>query len=196
MTLGERAVRGGIGRTPEARVRWLMAFAAADVSRLSPRVARRYWDGLFNLQSRQPVRVPPHLPTLAETHRTLAAAIRALANGRPYDLWMPGMTWTLRPPVRRPAGSRYSAPVRRESVEARLMREAMPAMAVSAFVDALNLVGADRLRTCPLVVDGKDCGLTFLATRRQEFCSRRHAQAAAWAKYWAKHSVERKLRRS
>jgi ribosomal protein S27AE len=184
MTIGAAALTR-IGCTPEARVRWLLAFAARDLARLSASARRGVWDALFALQSQQPVRPPPHPETVAETQETLRASIDALANGRPYNLWVPGMSWTLRPPAPRPAGTRRSAPIMRESVESKIMHAAMPAMVVLAFVDDLNIIGADRLRACPL------CGVVFLATRRQRYCGRRHAQAAAWQAY----SIKRKLRR-
>jgi hypothetical protein len=191
MTIGAAALKR-LGRTADARVRTVLAFAARDVALLSPAARRAAWDRLFALQSGQPVRVPPHPATLAATHQAISECIEALANGRPYNLWVPGMTWTLRPPARRPTGSRWSAPIVRESVEAKILRGAMPAQVVQAFVDDLNAIGADRLRACPLEVDQKRCGLVFLATRGQRFCSRRHAVAAAWQTY----SIKRKVRRT
>jgi hypothetical protein len=150
---------------------------------------------LFALQSRQTVRVPLATKALAETHQQLQACIGALANGRPYGLWVPGMTWTLRPPPRRPAGARHSASIVRESAEALVMRAAMPAMVVLALVDDLNAIDADRLRACPLETDGTRCGTVFLGTRGQRYCTRRHAQAAAWQAYLARGGdVKRKLR--
>jgi hypothetical protein len=198
MTLGHAALKW-IGRTPEARVRWLLRFASRELARLSPTAQRAAWDGLFALQSRQPVRVAfigARIGTLAEVHQTLRACIETLANGRPYDLWVPGMVWTLRPPPRRPAGVRHSAPVVRESAEALISREAMPAMVVLAFIDDLNAIDADRLRACPLETDGTRCGVVFLGTRGQRYCTPRHAQAAAWQAYLARGGdVKRKLRR-
>ena len=191
MTTGE-AARQRIGRTPDARVRWLLAFARVDVARLSEAERRAAWDRVFAVQSRQPVRVPPHVETLATTQDTLREALAALATGSPYNLWVPGMTWTLQPPTPRPSGRRRSDPIVRESVEAKIMRGTMPAMVVQALVDDLNAIGADRLRACPLETDGTRCGVIFLATRRQRFCSRRHAQAAAWLTYSSKRKVRRK----
>jgi hypothetical protein len=191
ITIGEAALKR-IGRTPEARVRWLLAFARVDVARLSETKRRAAWDGVFAVQSRQPVRVPPRVDTLATTQDTLREALVALATGSPYNLWVPGMTWTLRPPTPRPAGRRRSDPIVRESVEAKITRDAMPAMVVQALVDDLNAIGADRLRACPLETDSTRCGVMFLATRRQRYCSRRHAQAAAWQTY----SIKRKVRRT
>jgi hypothetical protein len=180
-----------IGRSPEARVRWLLEFAARDLERLSPAARRVAWDTLFTLQNQYPVRVPPHHETVAETHQELRECIEAFANGHPYRLLVPGMSWTLRPPPRRPAGARHSARIARESSEARIMRSAMASAIVFAFVDDLNAIGADRLRACLLETDGRRCGVVFLARRRQNFCSRSHAQAAAWQNY----STKRKLRR-
>jgi len=195
MALGDAAVKR-IGRTPEARVRWFLRFAARDLARLAPAGQRALWDGLFTLQSRQPVRVAVHPPTLAETHQALRACVAALANGRPYELWVPGMSWTLRPPPRRPTGARHSGPVTRESVEASIMRDAMPAMVVLALVDDLNAIDADRLRSCPLETDGARCAVVFLGTRGQRYCTPRHAQSAAWQAYLGRGGdVKRKLRR-
>ncbi|SRR5213593_3338097 len=187
----DAAVLERVGRTPEARVRWFLKFAAQDLARLSGPLQKAAWDALFALQSQQPVRVPAKQETVAETQQELRACIEALANGRRYDFWVPGMSWTLRPPPPRPPGTRDSAPVVRDSAEAQIMRAAMPATIVLAFVDDLNAIGADRLRACPLETSGKRCGLIFLATRRQRYCGRRHAQAAAWQAY----SIKRKERR-
>lgn len=195
MTLTTAALKR-IGTTPEARVLWLLRFASRDVARLSPTTQRAAWDALFALQSRQPVRVRVHPGTLVETHQELNACLQALANGRPYDLWVPGLSWRLRPPARRPVGARHSAPIARESVEARLLRDAMPAMTILAFVDDLNTIDADRLRACPLETDGRRCGVIFLGSRNQRYCTPPHAQAAAWQAYLKRGGdVERKNRR-
>jgi hypothetical protein len=191
MAIGDAALER-VGRTPEARVRRLLAYAGWDLARRCLAAQRRVWDAFFALQSHQAVRVPVHAPTLAETQEALRAAIDALANGRPCNLWVPGMTWTLTPPAaQRRRSTRHSAPITRESVESPLLRPAMPAAVVLTLVDDLNRIGADRLRACPLEDDGRRCGVVFLATRRQRFCSRRHTQAAAWQTY----AVKRKLRR-
>ncbi len=48
-----------------------------------------------------------------------------------------------------------------------------------AAIKTLNAVGADRLKACPL----KPCGTLFVAGRpNQDFCTRKHAVAAAKAK--------------
>jgi hypothetical protein len=191
MTIGGATLER-VGRTPEARVRRLLAYAAWDLAGRSPAARRRVWNAFFALQSHQAVRVPVDAATLAETQEALRAAIDALANGRPCQLWVPGMTWTLTPPAaRRRRPTRQSAPITRESIESRVIRPAMPAMIVLAFVDDLNRIGADRLRACPLEGDGQRCGVVFLATRRQRYCTPRHTQAAAWQTY----AVKRKLRR-
>src|SRR5262245_25118393 len=194
MTIGDQAL-ARIGRTPEARVRWLLRFAAQDLARLSPPVRRAAWDRLFAVQSRQPVRVPVREVSLPETQAALRDAIAAFANGRPYDLWVPGMTWTFHPPARRPTGARGSAPITRESAEAQITRAAMPSAVVTAFVDDLNRIGADRLRACPLEVKAQRCGQIFLATRGQRFCTPRHAQAAAWQTYANRHATDLKKNR-
>jgi hypothetical protein len=185
-----------IGRSPEARVRWLLKFAARDVTRLSPVAQKAAWDALFAAQSGQSVRVPMKATALAETHQELRACIDAFANGRRYDLYVPGMTWTLRPPARRPAGARQSAPITRESVEAQIMSSAMPAMVTFMLADDLNAIGADRLRACPLETDGQRCGKVFLARKGQRYCTRQHTTAAAWQAYIARGGdIERKLGR-
>ena len=188
------AARTRIGRTPEARVRWLLAFAGRDLARLSAPARQQAWDGVFALQSGQPVRVSLHRETLEETHAALRACIESLANGRPHNLFVPGMFWTLRPPARRPTGARRSGPIQRESVEATIMRDQMPPAVVFAFVDDLNMISPDRLQACPYTPDeGPRCGRIFLARRRQRYCSRAHAQAVAWRTY-AK-TAKRKLGR-
>src|SRR5215510_8183124 len=133
MALGAATLRR-LGRTPEARVRWLVAFASQALDTLSRASRRDAWDVLFRIQSRQPVRVPFNDKTVIETHRELHAAIEALANKRPYRLWVPGLSWVLHPPARRPVGARHSGPVVRQSSEAQIGRFAMPAMVVLAFV--------------------------------------------------------------
>jgi hypothetical protein len=192
----ETAALKRIGRSPEARVQWLLKFAARDLTRLSPGAQKAAWDTLFTAQSGQPVRVPMRASALAETHAELRAGIEALANGRPYNLWVPGMSWILRAPPRRPVRARQSAPITRESAEAKIMSGAMPAMTVSMFVDDLNAIGADRLRACPLETNGQRCGKLFLAKKGQKFCSPQHRMAAAWQNYIARGGdIVRKQRR-
>jgi len=67
-----------------------------------------------------------------------------------------------------------------------------PSAVVFALVDDLNAAGADRLRACAFKADdGGPCGVIFLASRRQLFCSARHAQAAAWQRYQPKRKERR-----
>src|SRR5262249_33048658 len=47
----------------------------------------------------------------------------------------------------------------------------------------LDRLGADRLKVCPLEVNGGVCGQLFLARRAQKFCARRHAATASWLRY-------------
>jgi hypothetical protein len=67
---------------------------------------------------------------------------------------------------------------------------------VFAFADDLSAIDADRLRSCPLETDGARCGVVFLGTRGQRYCTPSHAQAAAWQAYLARGGdVKRKQRR-
>jgi len=164
-------------------VRWCLQFAARDLAALNAgeRVAAGHV--LAALQG-QPARMtPPHADAIAEAHRHLHDCIEALANGRPWAVWTPETVWQLLPPES-PPGARYSAPITRQSAAGQQAKH-MPSMAVLAFVDDLNLIGADRLRACPLVEKtGQRCDRIFLAKhRRERYCDRKHAQLAAWLKY-------------
>lgn len=53
----------------------------------------------------------------------------------------------------------------------------MPAMITFAFADALNTIGSDRLRACPLIAsDGAPCDAIFLGHLRQIYCTPRHGR--------------------
>ena len=197
----DTAVAKRVGRTPEAeaRVRWVLRHAALNLEKASDATRKRVWDGLFAIQSRQSVRFAPHPRALAETLRELRMCIDALAHGRAYTLWLgesDAIHWVCRPPPRRPAGARHSAPVTREVIADSAYSGAMGRVVAMAFIDDLNAIGADRLRACPLETEGQPCGVVFLARRRQDYCTPRHAQAAAWQAYLARGGdVKRKLRR-
>ena len=164
-------------------MRWYLAFAMRDFSGLA--VSERIAAGhvLAALQG-QPARMtPPHPDAIAEAHRHLHDCIEALATGRACAVVTPATVWQILPPES-PPGARYSAPITRQSA-ARQQAKHMPSMVVLAFLDDLNVVGADRLRACPLVEkNGQRCGRIFLAKhRRERYCERKHAQLAAWLKY-------------
>lgn len=197
MTIGRTALKR-IGRTPEERVRWVLAFVRRDPARLSPRARQVAADSLYTRLRRPaaPWPEPEALKTLHETHRALERCVEDLANGNPTRVRVPEMVWQLNPPARRPTGSRHSAPVRRFSVELTLEPGFTPPQVVLAFVDDLNAIGADRLRACPLERGGTRCGVVFLGTRGQRYCTPRHTQAAAWQAYLDRGGdVTRKLRR-
>jgi hypothetical protein len=67
----------------------------------------------------------------------------------------------------------------------------LEAAVVFAVRDDLNALGADRLRACPLEKDGNRCGKVFVAKRRQLFCTREHAVAAAWQRFEPKRKAKR-----
>jgi hypothetical protein len=189
-----------LGRDPDSRVRWLIAFAGLDVGKLSEAAWRRAWEGVWLLQSGQRVRVPPppSRGPVIKAQQTLREAVEALSCGRPYELLVPELIWTLSPAIRRAPGVRRSASIARRSLELSRTRFALPAALNFALVDLLNQVGADRLRRCPLeLAGGAACGVIFLAERRQTYCSPRHASAAAWHAYLSRGGdVARKLRRA
>jgi hypothetical protein len=126
---------------------------------------------------------PPPGDVLDETQAQLRHVVEALAAGRPAGVYVPGSTWQLSAPVRRRAGARDSAPITRERDVALQGWKHLPSAIVLRFADDLDRIGADLLRQCRLETDGQRCGVIFLATRRQEFCSTPHAQAAAWQRY-------------
>lgn len=193
MTIGGRLIRR-IGRTPEARVRWALDFVSRDPARLSPRALKVAWDSLSVLAA-WAKGLPIDPAALTKTHRVLGDCIQFLANGNVARVHVPETTWYLAPPPRRPIGARHSAPVRRHSM-ANIDTKSLPALATLAFVDDLNAIAADRLRACPLKRDGTRCGIVFLGTRGQRYCTPRHARAAAWQAYLARGAeVDRKLRR-
>jgi len=177
------ARRRATEQTPEQRVRTIMEFAAADFDAMTPKDQIAWWGRLYALQTREPGRSMPNTPALAEAHRRLRDCIRELASRRAFVLYQPAMGWVLLPPSPRPKGTRHSECITREADALRFAPQHMAPTLVSRLVDDLNEIGADRLRACPLKVDGHLCGKIFLATRRQTYCSPPHAQKAAWQSY-------------
>jgi hypothetical protein len=145
---------------------------------------------LVTLQNQPLPMMPPHPDAIAETHLHLRKCIEALANGRHYTVLTPATVWQLLPPEA--SRGRQSSPITRHS-SAGWSAKHMPSMTVLALVEDLNVIGADRLRACPLVKkDGQRCGVIFLARhRRQRYCIPEHAQAAAWQAYEPKRKEER-----
>jgi hypothetical protein len=170
--------------TPEQRVEMLLKFALTDFGAMTPKDRIDWWNRLYATQSEQPGRTMPHMLALEETHIRLRDAITKLSTDQHVVVYVPAMGWRFLPPVRRRAGTRHSDPITRDASALRFDRRHMPSTVILRFVDDLNRIGADRLRTCPLIdTTGQPCGRIFLATRRQAYCQPEHAQAAAWAKY-------------
>jgi hypothetical protein len=170
-------------RTPEARVRWCLTFASRDLAELP--VGQRSDAGrvLVTMQGQPWPVMPPHPDAIAETHRHLHDCIEALANRCHYTVATPAVVWQLLPPPDPSPHPRRSGLISRRS-SANLEPKHLPSMAVLAFVDDLNSIGADRLRACRLVDDGKHCGEIFLAQhRRALYCMTAHARRAAWLNY-------------
>jgi hypothetical protein len=182
-----KATLGSPGRTPEARVKWALRFVGLDVARLSEQDRRRAWATLFAWQGGLPGQgPPPEDDGVPQAQQDLRECIEHLATGLPYMVWTPETGWALFPPPRRRPGGRRSGLITRMADRQQAGRRVIPTAVVFALVDDLNALGADRLRACGLVKDGQPCGVIFLASRRQLFCSAQHAQAAAWQRYQPK----------
>lgn len=72
----------------------------------------------------------------------------------------------------------------RQDAKGRLLREYRGPLGMQVFLrtlDLLDTVGCDRLRRCPYSPGGKlMCGRVFVKRKGQRFCSRQHAQEAAY----------------
>jgi hypothetical protein len=166
-------------------VRWALRFRLADLARLSEQERQRAWTTLLAWQGGLPGQGPrPADDGVPQAQQALRECIEALATGIPDMVWVPETSWAIWPSTgpgslitrARPQGG----------------KRLVPAAAVFALVDDLNAVGPHRLRSCPLETDGQRCGVIFLATRRQRFCSRRHALADAWKRYEPKRKLRRR----
>jgi hypothetical protein len=184
------STRTGIGRTPQDRVKWAIRFCGRDITRLSAPEQERLWRALYAWQRRSdnPARSPGRHGVSGELQRTRKGMCSLIENFTaeeplPDMVYVPEMSWSLWPPRRRAPGERRSGSISREPATVHSDEGLIGALVVLAFVDDLNVIGADRLRACPLETNGKRCGVVFLATRRQVYCSDEHAQAAAWQKY-------------
>jgi hypothetical protein len=177
--------------SPESRVRWALRFIGLDLDRLSDSRRREVLSVLWTWQSGKPDVAPTVVGYVPEAQTTLRECIEALVNREPTVVYFPETSWGIFPPARRRVGRRSSQVTRQIAhyVPPRVVPEAI----VFAFIDDLNAIGADRLRACPLERDGARCGVVFLGVRRQRFCSREHANAAAWQTY--SRSAKRKLSR-
>jgi hypothetical protein len=174
-----------IPRTAEARVRWLLKFAMRPLPPLSKSSAGARSAAAAGLAALAGYPPSPLMPSalLDETHARLRHTVELLANGRPCGVWLPEAVWMLIPPPRRPKGARASAPLERTWDAAAQGWQHLPTALILGMADDLNVLGADRLRSCPLERGGQRCGVIFLAHRRQTYCSVPHAQAAAWQSY-------------
>jgi hypothetical protein len=173
-------------RGAEARVRWALRFRHLDLARCSERARHRAWAALVAWQTGRPA--PGTRPTadgVPETQQALRECVEALAQRLPDMVWMPETGWAIFPP-RRPG-----EPITRVQSDPGGGR-LTPAAVVFQLVDDLNAIGAHRLRACPLETNGQPCGVIFLATRRQRFCSRRHAVADAQKRYEPKRKARRR----
>jgi hypothetical protein len=180
-------------------VRWCLKWALATLPPLSSQSAAGRivaWDVLSRLRTRgEPTTTaPPHETAIEETHASLRACTQALAQGVRYDMYVPEGVWSFNPPPPR-GGARQSYVITRTLSGGAATHTA--ALVVSAFLDDLNAMGADRLRACPFKPDGLDsdgpiCGVIFLAVRGQRFCSRKHSAAAAWQRFEPKRKGGRK----
>jgi hypothetical protein len=164
-------------------VRWCLHFATQDLTALDAGARVAAGHVLAALQGQAAKAWPPPADAITETHRHLHDCIEALANGRHCTVWTPETVWQILPPAS-PPGARYSAPLTRRSAAGQQTKH-MPSMVVWAFLDDLDVVGADRLRACQLVEKtGQRCGRIFLAKdRRERYCDPKHAQRAAWLEY-------------
>src|SRR5215831_5182295 len=185
--------RKSAGRSPEARVRWALHFVSLDLGRLSDKERLRVAGVLWAWQTGkcfQPI-VPPN--ALEKTHAELRECMKKLSNREACPIYFPERTWGVFPAPRRVG--------RRSGFITRQLADVIPPQLVSgaivfALIDDLNAIGADRLRACPLETDGTPCGVMFLATRNQRYCTPAHAQESAWRAYLARGGeITRKMRR-
>ena len=170
-------------RDPEKRVRWLLDFAKRD----NPDAALS-WRKLQSIQvgtispSREVTEREQRL--VRETRDQLRAVFAELAHRRPLNLDVPATYWIFRAPPPRPKGARVSGQITRTS-DQRLASARMPSDIALLAIDSLDepVVGADRLRVCPLIDHGEPCGEIFLAHRKPEYGTKKHADRAAWLRY-------------
>jgi len=188
------AGRHSVPRTPEGRVRLVLRFATGNLPPLTAASvgARNAAGGMLAALAGYPPFPLPPSDLLDETHARLRHCVEELAGGRPCGVYVPEGGWMLHPPARRRAGARASAPIVRRWDAPRQGWKHLPAVVIFRLVDDLNAIGADRLRGCALEAEGgQRCGVIFLASRRQLFCSVQHAQAAAWQRYQPKRKDRR-----
>ena len=185
---------GELGRTSESHVKWALKFSLLELSELSARDRHRAWAMLRVWQGGDPQKEqrPPQDKVL-EAQQALRECIEALANRLPDMIFVSEETeWTVWPAQRRRPGARRSGRVTIMPVTGHgTWQPVSPSAVVFAFVNDVNAIEADRLRACPLKIDDEtQCGVIFLAARRQLFCSPRHAQAAAWQRYQPKRKAK------
>jgi hypothetical protein len=223
-TLARRRRLRRIGKTPEARVKWVLDYLDRDPRQFSADEHRAVAVSFYTLEEApeteiledeagttdfvsRAAKIADPLPLekvaselLLKTHELLRHAVTELAHGRPIRLEIPAQVWTLRPAPPRSPGTRHSAFVTRdmpELITTDLPPYGLPSMVVLNVIDDLNTVGADRLRACPLEQRGARCDRIFLSrNNKQRYCTHPHAQAAAWQAYLARGGdIERKKRR-
>jgi hypothetical protein len=183
-TIGQPAVVRRIARTPEAQVEWALRFRQVDLARRPERERQRAWATLLAWQGGLPGQGPrPADDGVLEAQQALRECIEAFANKLPDTVEVPAAEWALWP------SHRPGELITRVQVERAGKR--VTRAVVFALVDDLNAIGPHRLRSCPLETEGQRCGVIFLATRRQKFCSRQHAMADAWKRYEPKRKKKR-----
>src|SRR5262245_43947078 len=135
------AVLRDIGRTPESRVKWALAFRSLDLSRLSERDRQRAWTMLLTWQGGQPNHgARPAKDGVPSAQRALREAIVALANGQPVVVYGDEdepQQWTLWPPQRRRPGARRSGLITKSLRQGQRVRASG---VVFALVDDLNAI--------------------------------------------------------
>jgi hypothetical protein len=193
---GEHRTRavGGLGRTENSYVKWLLAFIEKPLEGLEDpewstlltqlRFVAQHTAGTDNILPWPPV-VPDEegRQAIRDAQRDLRTLLRSVAERREFGCDVPAGRWTFRPPSARPRGARQSAPIQRSY-------SATPSALILAVVDMLDHVGADRVRPCSFSKpDQPPCSRVFLANHRnQTFCSpalhRREAVQIAYRKWW------------
>jgi hypothetical protein len=191
----EKAIRE-IGKTPESRLRWMLATIDRSLRGLSD----QDWGVLYNqlryLAPEQELALI--LPTLLHVlpspsprlRRLITRALKelreylaAVAEGKEYECRVPAGRRRFFPPQRHGKGRS-----RRVTMSTLFFaRGALPASLIHTAADMLIAIGGDRLKRCPFEgsTNESPCRKLFLAAHgNREFCSDRHAARAAYLKWW------------
>jgi hypothetical protein len=167
--------------TDEERLRWLFeVFPQHPLSRASDRDWRHLWGRLNAIAEERPALAADVTPDrdqqrdVQDAQKTIADMAAALAAREHYEFKDKGGIWTLE----------IHGPRMVSGYTGRLS-----VMLLHAAKNLLGRVGPGKLMACPFQRrdDSKPCGKVFIARRRQKFCGREHAAAAAFQRYLQEH---------